>query len=368
MRNVPHNTRLMSAPTLNPLEQSASTFITLTQYLKQKELDDEISEVICAVASACVDISKELSRLPIHNARNSVKTDSINVQGEVQKGMDIIANRIFLNEVSHTVAALASEEEEGVIYGKPNSDMPNSGNMQKTEMKYEIAFDPLDGSSNLDVSVPTGTIFGISPHTADKPFSSSGRAIIAAGYTVYSSSIELVISLGLSGSKGAAGFTLDPTLLLNNSTEKAACFVLSRPNLICPPNGPYYSLNDGREPDWPEGLRKWIYDAKRGLTPSGTIFSARYICSLCADVHRTLIKGGWAGNPRPHLRLLYEAAPLAHVAEACGGRGSNGVKNLLDIKPAKLHERVPVFIGSKNDVKELEEYGDVQQGISTYGN
>ena len=209
------------------------------------------------------------------------------------------------------------------------------------------------------------TIFGIAPYQPDKPFSSSGRSLVAAGYAVYSSSIDFVISLGLSGSQGAAGFTLDPSLVKagHNADE---CFVLSRPDLTCPKKGYYYSLNDGREPDWPQGLKRWIYDAKRGKTPSGTIYSARYICSLCADIHRTFIKGGWAGNPRPHLRLLYEAAPLAHVAHACGGKGSDGVMNILDIEPDGLHSRTCVFIGSENDIYELEEYGDIQQSAKTY--
>jgi len=140
------------------------------------------------------------------------------------------------------------------------------------------------------------------------------------------------VSLGESGSMGAAGFTLiyqDTMLKSSNSSrsnEGAKCFILSRKDIKCPNHGPYYSLNEGREPDWPEGLKTWIHDAKRGKTPCGTIFSARYVCSLCADVHRTLLKGGWAGNPRPHLRLLYEGAPLAHCAEACGGKGSDGVR------------------------------------------
>ena len=218
---------------------------------------------------------------------------------------------------------------------------------------------------------PLRTIFGIAPHIRNKAFSSSGRSLVAAGYTVYSSSVEFVISLGQSGSDGCAAFTLDPSLLLHlkdedTTTTAADCFVLSRPNMICPTSGPYYSLNDGREPDWPKGLQKWIYDAKRGETPSKTIFSSRYICSLCADVHRTLIKGGWAGNPRPHLRLLYEASPLAHVVEACGGRGSDGIENLLDLTPKGLHDRTCVFLGSKDDVRELESYGDIQQGVKKY--
>ncbi len=107
-------------------------------------------------------------------------------------------------------------------------------------------------------------------------------------------------------------------------------------------------------------------DAKRGAVPSGTKFSSRYVCALVADVHRTLIRGGWAGNPRPHLRLLYEAMPLAHIAEACGGKASDGVRDILDIEPTGLHDRLPVFIGSAEDVAELVAYGDVQQGATAY--
>jgi fructose-1,6-bisphosphatase I len=199
---------------------------------------------------------------------------------------------------------------------------------------------------------------GISPFVSiDKAFSTSGRSLVAAGYSVYSSSTELVISLGPSGSLGACGFTLDVI------TKE---WILTRENLACPQQGGYYSLNEGREPDWPQGLRKWVNDAKRGQTPSGTTYSSRYICSLCADVHRTIIKGGWAGNPRPHLRLLYEAAPLSHVIEACGGRGSDGTQDLLDIVPESLHHRISVFIGSKNDIDELESYGNTRQNAKSY--
>jgi len=341
---------------------------TLPQYLHEQNVDQKLVLIICAAADACVNISTQLARLPILTD-NIGKIEeggrmNVNVQGEVQKPMDVIANEIFITSVKEYVAALASEEEEEFVIGTCEDGT------------YEIAFDPLDGSSNLDVSVPTGTIFGIAPHTPNKPFSSSGRALVAAGYAVYSSSVDLVISLGPSGSSRAAGFTLDPLLLHSrtnddthtnlNTNTGSDCFILSRPNMNCPNKGQFYSLNDGREPDWPQGLQRWIYDAKRGQTPSGITYSSRYICSLCADVHRTLIKGGWAGNPRPHLRLLYEAAPLSHVAEACGARGSSGTMDLLDIVPTGLHDRTSVFIGSTCDIAELEEYGDVQQPAKKY--
>ena len=352
---------------------------SLPAYLEEHNVDNELYEIICQTATACLKISKELQRLPITSLINNGNTNTsrssggnINVQGEEQKAMDVVANDIFINALRNHVAAIASEEEDSIlICGACADDSESSGK------KYEIAFDPLDGSSNLDVSVPTGSIFGIAPYTPEKPFSSSGRKLVAAGYTVYSSSLELVISLTTSGENSdgmnhsiAAGFTLDPILVSASDADTdangAECFVLSRPAMECPSKGKLYSLNDGREPDWPDGLKKWIYDAKRGLTPSGTIYSSRYVCSLCADVHRTLIKGGWAGNPRPHLRLLYEAAPLAHIAEACGGLGSDGSVNLLDIEPKDIHTRTSVFIGSVEDVKELEAYGDVQQAAKTY--
>ena len=319
------------------------------------EAIQELKESLLAAADACAMIATELSRLPLTEASIGARAGQTNVQGEEQKGMDVVSNEIFCDRLRPVVAALASEEEEAVVYGSGRH--------------YEIAFDPLDGSSNLDISVPTGTIFGIAPHNAEAPFSTSGRHLVAAGYTVYSSSTELVISLG----DEAVGFTLDPSLLSSTTSSSttpfpnADAFLLSRPEIQCPTFGPYYSLNEAREPDWPDGLRRWIHDAKLGQTASGAKYSSRYVCSLCADVHRTLLKGGWAGNPRPHLRLLYEAAPLAFVTEAAGGRGSDGVRELLDIVPTGLHDRVCVFLGGKGDVGDLVEgYGNVQQGAQTY--
>ena len=278
--------------------------------------------------------------------------DATNIQGEEQAAMDVVANEIFFKHLKSRVAYLASEENEDMTVGSRDKG-------------YEIAFDPLDGSSNLDASIATGSIFGIFP--LDKscpPFSRSGRSLVAAGYCLYSSSVELVVSFN--GGRGVVGFTLDPSKKDEGTTDQAASFLLSRPSLQCPMHGTYYSLNDGREPDWPQGLSRWIHDAKRGLTPCGTKFSSRYVCSLVADVHRTIIKGGWAGNPRPHLRLLFEAAPLAFVIESSGGLGSDGLMNLLDIKPSSLHDRVSVFLGSKGDINELVAYGDVQQPPQTY--
>lgn len=321
-------------------EKIAVAPATLREYLLEKNVDEELASVVLAAGEACCEISNELRTLPLKQ-NDQTGAPNINIQGEEQTTIDIVANDIFLARMKAIVAACASEEEDSVVPGDSTK-------------RYKIAFDPLDGSSNLDVSMPTGTIFGIAPHVPSRPFSASGRSLVAAGYAIYSSCTELVISI----ENETVGFTLT-----NDGT-----FELSRAPILCPPRGPYYSLNEAREPDWPSGLRRWIHDAKRGNTPSKQKYSSRYVCSLCADVHRTLLQGGWAGNPRPHLRLLYEAAPLAFVLQAAGGLGSDGTRNLLDIAPSNgIHDRVCVFLGSKLDVEDLISYGDVQQAPQKYG-
>lgn len=202
------------------------------------------------------------------------------------------------------------------------------------------------------------------------PFSQPGRNLVVAGYALYSSSTELVMALPVASTSESAvfGFTLNPRQRVGGGTvkEMAAAFQLSRREIQCPSFGPYYSLNEAREPDWPQGLKDWVSDAKRGQTTLGRTHSSRYICSLCGDFHRTLLVGGWAGNPRPHLRLLYEAAPLAFVVEAAGGRGSNGQMDLLDISPQGLHDRTCVFLGSTDNIEDLLSYKDIQQGSTSY--
>lgn len=220
----------------------------------------------------------------------------------------------------------------------------------------------------LTVTIHYRTIFGIWPHN-DKtnPFSASGRSLLAAGYILYSASTELVVAIKTFNSKNNnEDITVNGFTMIDDGK-----YYLSRKNIQCPTMGPYYSLNEAREPDWPTGLQQWIHDAKRGLLPHNKVtkYSSRYVCSLVADVHRTLLKGGWAGNPRPHLRLLYEAIPMAFLLEGSNGKGSNGEMNLLDIVPTnnnKLHERVCCFLGSEEDIRSLEYYGNVQQDSTTY--
>lgn len=334
--------------------------VSLEDYLdKQIEkecIDKNLGSVLVGVAQSCAEVSKLLQRHTLDynndnnshdNESNQVVTTSVNVQGEEQKKMDVVANDVFVRTLGsiESVVAMASEEEESILY---------THNHTPSDKGYEIAFDPLDGSGNLDVNLPTGSIFGIAESATD-PFCRPGTSLVASGYALYSSSTELILSLGRDHPDGVLGFTL-----VHTSTAKST-FRLSRTNMVCPSHGPYYSLNEAREPDWPNGLQQWIHDAKRGQTTTGQTYSSRYVCSLCADVHRTLLQGGWAGNPRPHLRLLYEAAPLAFVVEAAGGRGTDGQSRLLEVVPQGLHDRVCVFLGSEEDIADLQAYGDIQQ-------
>ena len=312
----------------------------LDDRIREGIIDEDLASVLLGIAKSCVEVSRLLKSHTLDQSNHEVVT-AVNVQGEQQKGMDVVANDVFVQTLKSVdaVVAMASEEEEAVIY---------TSNEKSNRAGYEIAFDPLDGSGNLDVNLPTGSIFGIAT-SHENAFSRSGSDLVASGYALYSSSTELIVSLGIH--QPVVGFTL----LSDNE------FVLSRNNIRCPAHGPYYSLNEAREPDWPEGLRRWIHDAKRGHTTTQKTYSSRYVCSLCADFHRTLLQGGWAGNPRPHLRLLYEAAPLAFLIESAGGKGSDGTQSLLEILPQGLHDRVCVFLGSKDDIDDLESYGDVQQ-------
>ncbi|GBG65378.1 hypothetical protein CBR_g50739 [Chara braunii] len=271
-----------------------------------------------------------------------------------QKKLDVVANDIVKRVLadSGVVAALASEEDEEPVF------VANGG-------EYVVVFDPLDGSRNIDASIPTGMIFGVYARIGTPSGSSSasttewslanslqpGSTLLAGGYALFSSATMLVLSLG----HGTHGFTLDTSL---------GEFLLTHPNIQIPKRGQIYSVNDGRYFDWPQGLRNYIDDIRQGKGQNPKKYSARYICSLVADVHRTLLYGGIAMNPRSHLRLVYECNPMGFIVEQAGGKASDGKRRIVDIKPSKLHERLPLFLGSFDDVHELESYGDVQQVVN----
>lgn len=262
-----------------------------------------------------------------------------NVQGEAQQKLDVYANQALLHclGLRDTVGTLISEEnEEPIVLDRH----PDSG-------EYVVVFDPLDGSSNIDVNVNVGTIFSIfrRPAPGDRFQSATlqpGNRQVAAGYVVYGPSTILVYTTG----QGVFGFTLDPAI---------GAYVLSHDSLKMPQQGNLYSVNEANAASFPESYRKFLTELREGKL--GRRYSSRYIGSLVADFHRTLFKGGvflyppTANYPNGKLRLLYEANPLAFIAEQAGGMAVNGEGRILDIQPSDIHQRTPFVVGSKDEVR-----------------
>jgi fructose-1,6-bisphosphatase I len=278
------------------------------------------------------------------------RTGNKNVQGEEVQKLDVYANNMFINALNYIgkVCVMASEEDPDLIL------VPK----EHPKGEYVVMFDPLDGSTNIDVNVSIGTIFGIYKRVSDGEDGilddclQPGHKLFGAGYIIYSSSVNLVYSTG----NGVNAFSLDPSV---------GEFVLSNPNIKIPPRGKIYSTNEGNYTYWKKGTREYIDYLKSENNKTGKPYSTRYIGSLVADFHRNLLKGGIflypedtkdPKKPTGKLRLLYEANPLAYIAEQAGGYASTGYERILDIKPAKLHQRVPLIIGSKEDVLEYEEF------------
>lgn len=334
---------------------------TLTGWLLKQEqlgvIDAELTIVLSSISLACKQIASLVQRAGISNLTGV--QGAVNVQGEDQKKLDVVSNEVFSSclRTSGRTGIIASEEEDTPVAVEESY----SGN-------YVVVFDPLDGSSNIDAAVSTGSIFGIySPNEeclADLNDDSSaldqleqkciinvcqpGSNLLAAGYCMYSSSVIMVLSVG----KGVYGFTLDPLY---------GEFVLTHSDIKVPSKGKIYSFNEGNYQMWDEKLRKYIDDLKDPGS-SGKPYSARYIGSLVGDFHRTLLYGGIYGYPpdkkskNGKLRLLYECAPMSFLAEQAGGKGSDGYKRILDIQPEQIHQRVPLYIGSTEEVEKLEKY------------
>src|ERR1035437_1639223 len=265
-----------------------------------------------------------------------------NVQGEQQQKLDVFANQALLHclGLRDSVAALVSEEDEEPV---PFDRSVETG-------KYIIVFDPLDGSSNIDVNVNVGTIFSVLRRlpSTDGDLQASilqpGYAQVAAGYVDYGPSTVLVYTTG----HGVHAFTLDPTI---------GAFVLTNENMKMPEQGSYYSVNEANAATWPDKYREYVGKLRSGGL--GRQYSSRYIGSLVADFHRTLLKGGvflyppTNDQPGGKLRLLYEANPLAFIAEQAGGMASDGHSRILDIKPEAIHQRTPFMVGSKREMDAL---------------
>ncbi len=305
----------------------------------------ELTDLLYDVAFAAKLVRREVVRAGLADILGM--TGTTNVQGEEVKKLDLFANERIINAIGQhgRFALMGSEENEGTIIPPKNE----TG-------RYVLLFDPLDGSSNIDVNVSVGTIFSIYRLTGDDPKKADindclqkGSRQVAAGYVIYGSSVMMVYTTG----HGVHGFTYDPTI---------GEFLLSYENITTPARGKYYSINEGSTEQLNEptiGFLDWL---KKEDEATGRPYSTRYIGSLVADFHRNLLTGGVFIYPatKKHsegkLRLMYEANPLAFICEQAGGRATNGSKRILDIEPADLHQRTPLYIGSREDVIVAEEF------------
>ncbi len=276
------------------------------------------------------------------------ETGDSNVQGEQVKKLDVFANEQFIAAltVGGEVCAMASEENEEIIV---------VDNEQSKNAKYVVAFDPLDGSSNIDANVSVGTIFSVYRRTSLsgpgtlEDFMQRGTEQVAAGYIIYGSSTMLVYTTG----KGVNGFTLDPSI---------GEFCLSHPNIKIPKSGKTYSINEGYYVHFPDGVKKFIKWCQEEDKASNRPYSSRYIGSAVADVHRNLLYGGvfiyptTSQAPKGKLRVLYECNPMAFIVEQAGGKATDGFKRIMEIDTKALHQRTPIFIGSSEIVERAEEF------------
>lgn len=326
------------------MKHTATSVVTIERFIIEQEklhpeATGELSGVLYDMALAAKMIANKVRSAGLADILGA--TEDRNVQGEIQEKLDVIANEIIIKAVDHSgrLCAMASEEEPGII-GIPERFRCG---------KYCLLFDPLDGSSNIDVNVPVGTIFSVvrkitrGSRGEMEDMLQPGRRQVAAGYVIYGSSTMLVYTTG----QGAHGFTLDPSI---------GEFLLSHPDIRIPTVGRYLSVNDSYERLWDEDVRA-LMRRYRGLDGERKPMSVRYVGSLVADFHRNLLGGGVFAYPaneknkRGKLRLLYEANPLAFIVEQAGGAATDGGQRILDIDPTDLHQRTPLYIGSKSDIE-----------------
>ncbi len=324
--------------------------ITLSQFVLQTEREHpeasgQFTSVLLDIALAAKMINKAVIRAGLEDVTGA--TGATNVQGEKVQKLDVYAHETIMSVLGSTgqLAVVASEEDEGIV---PVPDGAPIG-------KYVVNFDPLDGSSNIDANVNIGTIFSILPRITRKGHGTledclqAGRRQLCAGYVLYGSSTMLVYTTG----DGVHGFTYEPSI---------GEFLLSHNHIRTPQRGHIYSVNEGNYRQWPEGMKRYVDWLKMEDKDTSRPYSGRYVGSLVADFHRNLLYGGiymYPGdgrNPNGKLRLLYEGAPLAFVAEHAGGAASDGTRRIMDIAPSSLHQRTPLFIGSPDDVKECEAF------------
>ncbi len=333
---------------------------TLGQFIIEKQTDfpfakGELSRLLRDIGIAAKIVNREVNKAGLADILGDANENGeTNVQGEIQKKLDVFANEQFIAALSvgGEVCAIASEENEDLIAVE---------NAQSKNAKYVVAMDPLDGSSTIDVNVSVGTIFSIyrrlslsGPGTIED-FLQRGTEQVAAGYIIYGSSTMLVYTTG----KGVNGFTLDPSI---------GEFCLSHPNMKTPALAKTYSINEGNYVHFPDGVKKYIEYCQEEDAPTRRPYSSRYIGSAVADVHRNLITGGiyiypvTAASPNGKLRLLYECNPMAFIIEQAGGKATDGVRRIMELEIKSLHQRTSFFAGSADMV---EKAGDFMSKFST---
>jgi len=326
--------------------------ISLTRYLVEQQRVDglipsQLRLLLEVVARACKSISHSVNKGALGEVLGSAGSE--NVQGEIQKKLDIIANEVLIeaNEWGGHLAAMASEEMDE-IYQVPN---------RYPRGEYLLLFDPLDGSSNIDVNVSIGTIFSVlvkpeGVDVAEQDFLQAGHLQVAAGYCVYGPQTTLVLTVG----HGVAMFTLD---------REQGSFMLTQEDVRIPDDTQEFAINMSNMRHWDAPTKRYIDECLQGREgPRGKDFNMRWIASMVADVHRILTRGGvfmypWdkrEPNKPGKLRLMYEANPMAWLVEQAGGAATNGRQRILDIAPEQLHQRVSVVLGSKNEVDRVTQY------------
>lgn len=320
---------------------------TIKQTREFPKATGELSALLRDISLACKLVNKQVNKAGLVDILG--KYGHTNVQGEEQMKLDVFADDVMIKVLknSNECSGIGSEENDTFIAFEDEFSI-NS--------KYVVLFDPLDGSSNIDVNASIGTIFSIykrvsplgSPCT-EEDFLQPGNKLMAAGYVIYGSSTMLVYATRL----GVNGFTLEPSI---------GEFCLSHPNMQVPENGNIYSINQGNAAFFHEEMQNYLSFCTESDASSKRPYSHRYIGSMVADMHRTLIKGGifmYPGdikNPHGKLRLQYECNPMAFIVEAAGGIATTGTERVLDVEPKELHQRVPIFIGSKSMVLKAQSF------------
>jgi len=340
-----------------------TTGVTFSRFMAEVAmLNPEISELTTlfgAIDTSCKAIANVVKRSQLPSSETLGLEGEVNIQGEDQKKLDVITNDLLKRALRFTgrIGVLASEEEDEPVDLAGNEGEAADLLYEETD-KYVVVFDPLDGSSNVDAGIPTGTIIGVYEHDENCMIEEEdgdlclantlqpGTNLVAAAYCLYSSSTFLVVTLG----NGVYMFTLD---------ESIGEFVLSKPNVKIPEDSAIISFNEANIEKWDEPMKKTVHNWREGTGASGKRYSSRYIGSMVGDVHRTLLYGGVFGYPADtknktgKLRLLYEGAPMSFIMEQAGGLSTTGTGRVMEITPSFVHQRVPMVMGSKNCVQEV---------------